>query len=273
MCLVIPGRNTATLERQNHYFILFDSPLSAHDYQRRATRICKLVWHETPQDWKSATAIPEGYTFAGEDVRELIQSYTLTPPMQKLSLRQIDEPWTPAIESLVHNQGYAEIVNRPGRSPAEALLRFEGLTPQIDIVKKVINDVELERGLPWTGEYRGFKVDRWEVSSHVHSPMSPLPLKSRQTALDDADDLFAAGSDPRSDSPWSNASGDQGYAEEQAEEKDRSDERGKTVRYIVGFQTDADASAFVRYWHRRPMTGLLTYDYDLAPIVDAEILW
>ena len=45
--------------------------------------------------------------------------------------------------------------------------------------------------------------------------------------------------------------------------------------YLFGFDTEDAALTFVQYWHRRPleMTAMSYDSDDIAPVVDAELLW
>jgi hypothetical protein len=97
---VIPGRNLATLEQENYYYLVFSSPLSAFVYQGHATRISRLAAEQTPDSLHTALAPTPGYMLNGIDVYAAIQAYTLTSSTQTLNLRQLKPPLSPLLSSV-----------------------------------------------------------------------------------------------------------------------------------------------------------------------------
>ena len=269
---VIPGRDMTTLEKLGYYYLLFKSPISAFIYQGQATRISKLVKMYTPSSLASQMPPPPGYLSEGEDIHELMQSYALTPPRQNISIRQLAPPLTPVIEHIVRSQGYPHIVNRPERAPAEVLMRLDGPQMTVFTMKDSFNKAERARGVPWVGgEYGNLKITKWEpIIEHI-SPLSPdkLPKKAGWDEWAEGDvAVTGARNGPDSERPTSDEE-----IKEEARLRDRV-QRKDVPRYILGFANDAEASIFVRFWHRRPFGEHLNHEHgELAATIHAEILW
>ncbi|GAB7339454.1 hypothetical protein MBLNU457_6083t1 [Dothideomycetes sp. NU457] len=272
---VIPGRDLATLERQNYYYILFSSPLSAFTYQSRATKISRLVQSRTPKGPASPLGPGPGELVDGEDVHDLMQSYTLTPPSQQISLRQLAPPLSTIAEQISRCHGYADLVERPNRSPFEVLLRFEGVNPGHTLLNSIIKRAEYKRGIPWTGEVlESYTLTKWEHSGEVQSPLSHV--RSKGYVLPDNED-------PVKDEEGE-AEGERKYDmvprnDYERDEEERIAQRARRTpasSFIVGLQTQAEASAFARYWHKRVlMEGTIRNGshQETAPMVSAEVLW
>lgn len=199
---------------------------------------------------------PPGMLHEGEDVHALLDTYALLPSSQKIGIRQLKPPLTPALAQIVQHQGYPFIVNRPGRSNAEVLLQLEGPQPTAHGIRRAIVKAERELGVPWTGEFLGdgqVKITKWEPQGRNVSPLS-LRRDLREEVQED-------GSRPRS------AEGEGGDA------WTVSKPQGNPT-FILGFASDAEAERFVRYWHRRPLMQEPGYSNgDIDPVVNAEILW
>lgn len=269
-----------TLERLNHYYLLFKSPVSAFTYQGRVTRIYDLVSMHTPKDMESPIPPPPGYVTYGEDVHEQVNSYALTPPSQKPSLRQLAPPLTPMIEQLIKHRGYPDIVQRPGRAIAEVLLRLEGPQVRLHDMRMAFIRSEGERALPWTGDRIGaFNIDVWEPKEYKESTMSSRPIgKSRLEEWSSQHSMLGP-SEPEKESEdveSSSIPSDPYKKDRGVPERTKEQARWKpTPSYIIGFDTAEQAYAFVRYWHRRPlnMRDKDHFNGDLPPIINAEILW
>jgi len=272
---VIPGRDLATLERQNYYYILFSSPLSAFTYQTRATKISRIVQAKTPRGPASPLAPGPGEFIDGEDVHDMMQSYTLTPPLQQISLRQLAPPLSTVAEQIARCHGYADLVERPNRSPFEVLLRFEGVNPSFTLLNSIIKRVEYTIGVPWTGEaLESYTLTKWEHTGEVQSPLSHV--RSKDNVLPDNEEP-AKDEDGEVDSERKHDIVPRNDYERAEEERiaERARRRPATS-FIVGLETQAEASAFARYWHKRVLTkGTIKNggQEEAAPIVSAEVLW
>ncbi|KAK8192749.1 hypothetical protein M8818_007921 [Zalaria obscura] len=267
---VIPGRNTTTLERENHYFLLFKSAISAFTYQGHVSRLHNLARAHAPSSLLSAIPPPPGLEIDGEDVHAAMESYALLPPSQNISIRQLRPPLSPLVQQLIRHRGYPHVVNRPDRSPAEVLLRLEGPSLTLSELQDAFRKSEEDRMLPWTRQTMGgLQIAKWEVKS---KPVSPLS----DEALDEG---------PSSEEPQLNEESKepetvtytafQSDAEQKARLEEAENARKRSPAFILGFQDLAEAESFARYWHRRPVE-LEDFSFDMgdsAPIANAEVLW
>jgi hypothetical protein len=262
---VIPGRNLATLEQENFYYLLFSSPLSAFEYQGHATRIARLAAEQTPDSLHTALAPTPGYTLNGMDVYAAIQAYTLTPSTQTLSLRQLRPPLSPLLASVVKNGGYSAVLNRPDKMPFEVRLTLEGHQLPITRIRYIIYESGRDRALGWSGgEEANIKITKYE-------PRRPEPSAS-------GNEEVAGGASNRTeqaqlsfDMTKSQIPSGESYYNDTLQKK-----RGANAVYILGFHTEHAAQSFIRYWHRRPMdwgSKKVEVEGDLAPIANAELLW
>ena len=219
-------------------------------------------------------APPLVHDFEGENPDEVAKSYTLSAPLETLVLRQLKPPLAPVIDELVQHLGYPEIVSRPDRSPAEVLMRFEGWTPMLLSIRSELIFHERKRGLPWTGEMASIRIHKWTLERKNRSTASYASVDESDGEDDDNANQAGEYSQPLNESDlvrW----GPEGDFKDETEVPTQSRTRRHVEpSFIVGLQTEAEASAFVKYWHRRPMDvkppeGML----DGPPIVNAEILW
>lgn len=207
-------------------------------------------------------APPPGFWTDGEDIHNMMQSYALTPSSQKPSIRQLAPPLAPLVQELVQHQGYPEIVNRKERSPFEVVIRLEGPSLTHHDIRSAFMLAERQRALPWTGTLPGsLNLQVWEGPDDTISPLSRHRGRRRVRGPIEEEDPEL---EPRND--------------DEQQEKERLDERARrkmNPSYILGFEKQAEAQAFVRYWHRRSLE-LPDFEYkngDIAPVVSAEILW
>lgn len=174
--LVIPGRDSTTLERLSYYFLLFKSPLSAFAYQGHVTRLHKMSMALTPST-AASPLFPSGMLLEGENVHESLETYALIPPSQVLSLTLLTPPLAPNIATLVRHQGYPNVVLRPDKSPAEVLFRLEGAQLALNHIKSAILRAERVRGWQWTGDSMGsMPITKWEVEGEAASVFSRRKL-------------------------------------------------------------------------------------------------
>lgn len=259
---VIPGRNLATLEQENFYYLVFSSPLSAFVYQGHATRISRLAAEQTPDSLHTALAPTPGFMLNGVDVYAAIQAYTLTSSTQTLNLRQLKPPLSPLISSVVQRGGYSAILDRPDRMPYEVRLTLEGPQLPTSRIRYIVYESGRERALGWSGgEESNIKISKYEPVPPLWSAgtRGPAPggrteqsqlsidMNRSQVTFSDSHDLEGA----------------------------KKYKKANSV-YILGFHTEHAAQSFVRYWHRKPMDWgkkSVDMDGDLPPIANAELLW
>jgi hypothetical protein len=262
---VIPGRNLATLEQQNFYYLLFSSPLSAFVYQGHATRIARLAAEQTPDSLHTALAPTPGYMVNGMDVFAAIQAYTLTPSTQTLNLRQLKPPVSPLVASIVKNGGYSALLNRPDKMPYEVRLTLEGPQLPMSRIRYIVYESGRDRALGWSGgDEANIKITRYE-------PRRPA------TPSGENED---SGSIARLQTEQSQLSWDMSKSRVSPGGSDASDnaQKRRTAHpvYILGFHTEHAAQSFIRYWHRKPMdwgSKKTDSEDDFAPIANAELLW
>jgi hypothetical protein len=262
---VIPGRNLATLEQENYYYLLFSSPLSAFVYQGHATRLARLAAEQTPDSLHTALAPTPGYMVDGIDVYAAIQAYTLTPSTQTLNLRQLKPPTSALVTSVVKNGGYTAILNRPDKMPFEVRLTLEG--PQIPLsrIRYIIYESGRDRALSWSGgDEANIKITRYEPKrpetrtsgNEEGASVSWSPAEQQQLTIDMSKSRVS-------------------LSESDASENALRRRKAHSV-YILGFHTEHAAQSFIRYWHRKPMdwgSKQAGPEDDLAPIANAELLW
>lgn len=262
---VIPGRNLATLEKENYYYLLFSSPLSAFVYQGHATRIARLAAEQTPDSLHTALAPTPGYMVDGMDVYAAIQAYTLTPSTQTLNLRQLKLPMTSLVASIAKNGGYTAVLDRPDKMPFEVRLTLEG--PQIPLsrIRYIVYESGRDRALGWSGgDEANIKITRYEPRRPETSTSGNEEGGSVAWPAAEQSQLSIDMSRSRVTSRGSDAS------------EDSLKRRKAHPVYILGFHTEHAAQSFIRYWHRKPMdwgSKRTDSEDDLAPIANAELLW
>jgi hypothetical protein len=259
---VIPGRNLATLEQENYYYLVFSSPLSAYVYQGHATRISRLAAEQTPDSLHTHLAPTPGYMLNGVDVYAAIQAYTLTSSAQTLSLRQLRPPLSSLITSVVERGGYSAILDRPDRMPYEVRLTLEGPQLPTSRIRYIVYESGRDRALGWSGgDESNIKISKFEPAPPRSTVLRGVGKRDRtedhQLLLDmNKSQVFFPGS----------------------EDGEVAAKKYKTANnvYILGFHTEHAAQSFVRYWHRKPMDwGKKQVDWegDIPPIANAELLW
>ncbi|KAG9962070.1 hypothetical protein KCU61_g5099, partial [Aureobasidium melanogenum] len=265
---VVPGRNTSTLERANFYFILFSSRAAMNAYRTHVISLHSLASRHVQSSLTSPIPPPPGYHLNGQDIDSLLQTYTLLPPSRVLHLLPLPMQLSPSIVDIIHNLGYPDIVKGPLREPYIVMIRLEGPQLPITMVKGVLGKVERERRIPWNREFGDLSYRTWDPKPKNISPFSANNrldkggTKIRNHWLEEIEELAEM------DNPM--------------EEEDDFDRRagGRERRkarqsYLFGFDSEDAALTFVQYWHRRPldMSGMNFDSDDIAPVVDAELLW
>jgi hypothetical protein len=262
---VIPGRNLATLEQENYYYLLFSSPLSAFVYQGHATRVARLAAEQTPDSLHTALAPTPGYMVDGMDVYAAIQAYTLTPSTQTLNLRQLKPPLSPLVASIVKNGGYTAILNRPDKMPFEVRLTLEGPQLPMSRIRYILYESGRDRALGWSGgDEANIKIIKYEPKRPESATSGKEEGGSASWAPTEQSQLSFDMSKSRVSPGGSEAS------------EDALKRRKAHPVYILGFHTEHAAQSFIRYWHRKPMdwgSKRVDPEDDLAPIANAELLW
>ena len=161
-----------------------------------------------------------------------MRSYTLTPYGSALRLYQPANELPPEVAAIAGCGGLPQIVNRPGRMAAEVAVRLPMSPLSKPELEKAIAQAEVERNLPWTGSsFSQSKCEEWSPPTTAGSSVAWRSLK-----------LGGEGSQPMAKD------------EDALTSLDEVDTEGKRSVFVVGLQTQGEADAFVRYWHRRTIT-------------------
>lgn len=265
----IPGRDLATLERQNYYYLLFSSKLSAFTYQGQATRICRMASAHTPSSMTSPIPPPPGCMIDGMDAHAAIEAFALVPASQNLELRQLRPPLSPMVESIIRNQGYSSLVRRKDKMPFEVRLTLDGPQLQTSTIRFILHASGKSRALPWSGGDEIIPpIAKWEPHASI-SPMDHHSQRARANAWDRTEEEQAL-HDLSKLRQRQGKEGANGLIQEQR--------RTPQLVYIVGFYTEGAAQSFISYWHRRSMAwkGVDSgkdEEEDLPPVANVEMLW
>nr|POE78676.1 hypothetical protein CFP56_62927 [Quercus suber] len=279
---VVPGRDLATLEQQNFYYLLFANQMAAFSYQGHVSRLSALVGKNTPSSVLSPAPVPRGYRLSdGTDLYAALQSYSLTPPSQPISLRQLKPPLSPLLESILQHQGYHTYVHHPNKLPYEVRLTMDGPQLHLSTIQFILHETALARSLGWSGrEERIPRITEWQPhytpSALDKRPSGRAATWRQRTMTAASEDEKRAADMLRQDDAQSRA--DALYSGPNDEKPKR---RVRQSVYVVGFHTERAAQDFIRYWHRRPMVwegngstaGIDENGGDLPAIANAELLW
>lgn len=248
---VVPGRDLETLERQDFYYLVFESMRSAEEYRQRALRIAELYDIYGPFSQMSSRPMPRGLLLPGEDPMQLVKSYTLAPPGQPLDLNLMKPPYKATAASVSKQGGYAAIVGRPWKSPAEVILRAGEWTLSYGPLIDAIRAAERDRNMPWTGgSFDKVKLAIWSIPQKAGQAKNSATEVSPPPSADEAQE-----------------------AEQELHSVEKLPPLPKPKTYIAGFETATDADAFARYFNRRHLPNKKADPSAPPLILDAEVLW
>nr|POE94252.1 hypothetical protein CFP56_16492 [Quercus suber] len=279
---VVPGRDLATLEQQNFYYLLFANQMAAFSYQGHVSRLSSLALNYTPSSVTSPAPPPPGYQLSdGTDLYSALQSYSLTPPSQLISLRQLQAPLSPLLQSVLQHHGYPSYVNRPDKLPHEVRLTLDGPQLHLSTIQFILHETALARSLGWSGgDERVPRITKWQPqfapSATDKSRFGRAAAWGKRIQTEVTEEEKGEADLVRQHSAQSKADA---FVTGPDEEKPKR--RVPNSVYIVGFHTEAAAQSFIRYWHRRPMVwegkgamaGIDEDGGDLPAIADVELLW
>ena len=250
---VIPGRNLATLEQQNYYYLLFSSALSAFAYQGHVTRIHRTAASHSPTSLTGPLPPPPGWMVDGLDAHDAINAYTLTSPAQNLSIRQLKPPLSPLLASIVQHQGWATLVNRPDKQPYELRLTLEGPQLQLSKIRHILYESGRDRALSWSGSESSNvpTITRWDPSAFL-SQSSELPKDTTKESIARVDrrseDEQLRRDVAKLQARYGGSEGAEGNGGTKGTKR-----RLPGGVYILGFQTESAAQSFRAFWHGRAM--------------------
>lgn len=192
----------------------------------------------------------------GENIHDVLQNYALCPPSQRISLRVLFPPYSPAMRRLIDQRGYAQIEvppplaaasginqeqeqkNSKSRSGRAVLVWVQGYNPPFSSIREMINQDGRNRGLPWSlaGDVPAIE----KVNNHS------------------SDDATTTHPNPHG-----------------TPESGQSSKERLRRRWIVTFVDESEARRFIRRWHRRPfpLRGAGTGVGEPPSLVNAEFIW
>lgn len=179
----------------------------------------------------------------GENIHDVLQNYALCSPSQRISLRVLFPPYSPAMRRLIDQRGYAQIEVPPGsgiqeqnrsRSGRAVLVWVQGYNPPLSSIREMINQDGRNRGLAWS-----LAGDVPAIEKVGSSSEDTTTTQSNQSA-----------------------------------KSGQSKERLRR-RWIVTFTDESEARRFLRRWHRRPfpLRGAGTGVGEPPSLVNAEFIW
>ncbi|KAF2097205.1 hypothetical protein NA57DRAFT_77459 [Rhizodiscina lignyota] len=253
---VIPGRDPHTMERQNFYYIIFKSDRAASAYLANVSKHHRIARENTQSSMLSHIPPPPGYQVKGDDLDAFKQAYGLMSTTQKLQLSFMKKPYSPWLQRLVVEGGYSKIAQWPHKH--KVLLFIEGAGQQTSDIERFISLEGKRRGLPFA------VVDAQDAIVKVTAKES---RKGR-----DNEDFIETGDieDERSDSDVEDSKDNSDALLAPSEEKLSQD-----VRWIVSFESDAEAKRFARSVHGRrfPIYPEGSLVYERPGKMWVEVLW
>ncbi|KAI0533387.1 hypothetical protein GGR58DRAFT_116350 [Xylaria digitata] len=273
---VIQARNPDTLEPKGHYFILFDTYEAALAYKDRLEQLWKLGKTYVPGAHHARShmlqqPLPNGlrHTEQGEDVADLIRSFTLVPPSQRYHV-QLSGMSQARVTELYVEGGFVDRIATRAGSEFLVMIRLDGGRLTLSTLRHAIEDDGVRRNLPW----RITDLDNGIL------PFGKSILKAKdQTLLDSRKGTFANKNSAQgvkdTDDPYhSGASGNVIYEAEES-----SDGHRQYPRFIIPFIDKAEAHRFVQNWHRRELKlhlgggGKGEPSWEESRIINATVLW
>lgn len=187
--------------------------------------------------------LPPGFKIDGEDAHAKLQSYALYPTSLWPDIRFEYQPFQRRTTREVLRGDHNPLMRRPRKEGYEVLLSIDGPQPTASDVRSAISKDGANRGLPWAvlpGPENG--VTQLNLAISLHGEL-------HRQHLDRLGDEEVDG--------------------------ERKDHCRTFHKWVVAFQTDAEAKRFVRSWHKMPLpTWWQGTQYEEVPsIVHAEVLW
>ena len=282
---VIQARDPDTLEPKGHYFILFDSHEAAAAYKDRVEYLWQLGKAHVPGAHHARThmrqqPLPRGLwrTEHREDVAQLIRTFTLVPPSQRLHITQ--SRTSPAkITQMYLEGGFVDQLAARAGSKFLVLLRLDGGRLSVQTLRRAIKDDGKRRHLPWriTDLDKGilpFGKSVLKAKYRVHVPEEDFTTNtgaeeegSNNEIMDEKDYSEVTGQDPSTLN-----------AAQEAEESNKKYRR--YPRFVIPFMDEAEAHRFVQNWHRRELKLRMGGSgrrndptWEETRIINATVLW
>ena len=205
-------------------------------------RLHRLAQTYSPRSLTSPVPLPPDLTATGEGSYGPVQSYTIIPPSQELSLRLVEQPFSPVMRRIVEQSGYDQLVREDPKRP-EVLIWIDGYELSTYKLRDVMSRDARDRGMNW-----GI-IGRTGSGSSIRTISIPTDV-ARSDKSEFGGNALRERYGPPTCKP--------------------------KKKCIVAFRSDEDAQRFVVTWHRRDITALLGSDfhiYDDKPVVNAELIW
>lgn len=242
-----PVRDEQTLERLDQYYVLFRNVRAARDFQENVRKLHLLVKSHAPTSLSSAIPTPPGFTDdKGVDLHAAIQSYTIGPPISdQIHCNVVPTPYTKNLRQVFMAGGYEPIVNHS--NPVDPT----GASQEPAVAKVLLH---FDGAQPTLGEIRTTIArdgkDRWLPWAIVGGTNS-------------RDGIFRITNH---------------FSRNEAVGSDVAALMVRKVapRYMITFETKAEAQRFVRRWHRRPFQWSVNGVYENGegpPQARVELLW
>ncbi|TGJ82467.1 hypothetical protein E0Z10_g6309 [Xylaria hypoxylon] len=254
---VIQARDPDTLEPKGHYFILFDTHEAAVAYKDRLEQLWRLGKTYVPGAHHARShmlqqPLPRGLrrTEQGEDVADLIRSFTLVPPSQRYHV-QLSRMSPAKIAELYLEGGFVNQLAAHAGAESLVMVRLDGGRLTLDTLRRAIEDDGVRRNLAW----RITDLDNGIL------PFGKSILKAKDQVGVDTKGAFvnegsAQGLKDEDSHYHSGASGN-GSGDSMVTaiyEAEESNERHRQYpRFIIPFMDTAEAHRFVQNWHRREL--------------------
>ena len=196
----------------------------------------KLAKKYTPTSYASPMMPPPGMLIRGENVYTLLQDYTLSEASQKLFIRQLQQPYTPSIRTMIRANGYTRIISPVDKGGRSVLFWVDGRRPTTQLIKSMLIKDGFNRSLSW-GPLNG--------KGSIELVESPTKFE------EDAENSQSSSDDIKRKEPIFS-------------------------RWLIELENENEARRFVRMWHRVPFPfpGLRSSQYEEPEyLIHAEFLW
>ncbi|RWA07870.1 hypothetical protein EKO27_g7238 [Xylaria grammica] len=280
---VIPARDPDTLELKGHYFILFDTHEAAVAYKDRLEHLWKLGKAYVPgahhaRGHMLQQPLPRGLrrTETGEDVADLIRSFTLVSPSQSCHV-QLSRMSSAKIAELYFEGGFVDQLAARAGSEFLVQVRIDGGRLTLDTLRGAIKDDGMRRNLAWRVTDLdgilpfGKSILKARDRIRVDSMKGTFGYNGSSLGLKDEDGHYhseASGNVSRKDMATTV------YEAEEGNERHR-----QYPRFIIPFMDGAEAHRFVQNWHRRKLKLQLgggapgEPSWEESRVINATVLW
>ena len=249
---MIITRDPDTNERLPCYILIFTSTTAAKQYQDRAFYMNYRV-KQYHRNFSSSSPSPEimpppGYIDGNnDDMYNLLQRYTLTPPYQDIRLVAKIPPFTAPFQQMLEKTVSRKTALLNGQAPFEVRFYVDDadvLQPTLEDIQSLLRQDRNRRGAPWA------------LASKIRSEDGTENGNGNGKGSNEEDD-----------------------GEDDFQVKQKTRIKKGTRRFYLSFNEELEAKRFVRAWHRKPFPFVAreegkTWELrGMAPKVNVEQLW